>query len=69
MLIMAERNETAVLEMPGVENEQIYLLHEYAAGTTKNVADPYGESVEVYEATAVEIEEAAGEVIAKVAAK
>ena len=55
--------------MPGVENEQIDLLHEYATGTTKNVADPYSESVEVYEATAVEIEEAAGEVIAKVAAK
>jgi Protein-tyrosine-phosphatase len=69
VLIMAAGNKAAVLEMPGVENEQIYLLHEYATGTTKNVADPYGESLEVYEATAVEIEEAIGEVIAKVAAK
>lgn len=65
VLIMAQKNKDYVLAMPGVDSAKIFLLHEYADGTSKNVADPYGESLEVYEATAVEIEDAIQNVILK----
>lgn len=58
VLIMAQKNKDFVLNMPGVHSEKVFLLHEYVNGILKNIADPYGESLEIYESTAVEIEEA-----------
>lgn len=68
VLIMAQKNKDYVLEMPGIDTSKVYLLHEYAEGTEENVADPYGQELDVYEATAVEIEEAIAKVLAKLEA-
>lgn len=68
VLIMAQKNKDYVLAMPGVDTSKVYLLHEYTDGTSKDVADPYGESLEVYEATAVEIKQAVQILILKLKA-
>lgn len=66
ILTMARSHKLELISRFGDFHEKIYTLNEYAYGIEKDIADPFGGSINIYRNTKDEIETVLNEIVNKI---